>query len=76
MFWLDHASFNYSEPLGSQLSQRGEKEPFTLGVRDGILKTNIYFQQNMHGFIEFRVGVNDLVPGHEDMADVSVSERR
>jgi hypothetical protein len=74
-FYLDHASFNYSSPLGSQLAQRGEKEPFTLGLRDGVLRTNIYFQENMNGFIEFRVGVNDSAPGHSDMADVSVSNQ-
>ena len=65
--------FNYSEPLGTQLRQRGEKEPFTLWERDGVLRTNIYFQTNMQGYINFMVYVNDSDAKHFDRTNVSVS---
>ena len=62
-----------SEPLSSQLEGRGEDSPFTLGVRDGVVRTNIYFQQNMQGNIRFVVQVNDSTTEHFDRANVSVS---
>lgn len=73
MLYYIQEPFFYSEPLGKELQQRGEKEPFTIGQRDGILRTNIYFQQNMQGYIEFTVFINDSAPEHFDTANVSVS---
>ena len=62
-----------SEPLQSQLRQRGEREAFVVGEDDGLIKTNIYFQLNMNGYFEFQVSVNDSVAGRGDVASISVS---
>ncbi len=62
-----------SEPLKTQLSGVKNKPPFLLGAEEGILYTNIYFQPDMQGYFSFQVLVSDNIPGHSDLANISVS---
>ena len=64
--------FRISEPLGSRLRERGDDVPFSLGERDGIIRTNIYFQSDMQGYIEFEVKVEDNNPLHFHVSNMSV----
>ena len=73
MFYHLEEPFRVSEPLNSQLEERDEREPFTIGLLDGVIRTNIYFQESMEGYFEFGVYVNDSQPGHFDRSNVSVS---
>ena len=62
-----------TEPLRTQLRGVQNKAPFVLDSKTGILYTNIYFQPDMQGYFSFQIKVNDSVPGHSDVANVSVS---
>ena len=62
-----------TEPLRTQLRGVQNKDPFLLDTSTGTLFTNIYFQPDMQGYFSFQVKVNDSVPGHSDIANVSVS---
>lgn len=73
IFYYIQPPFRISEPLNSQLDDRNEQDPFTIGMLDGVIRTNIYFQENMQGYIEFVAFINDSSPEHYDRANVSVS---
>ena len=62
-----------TEPLRTQLQDVQNKAPFLLDPESGTLYTNVYFQPDMQGYFTFQVKVNDTVPGHSDLANVSVS---
>ena len=49
-----------------------DDDPFVIGEYDGIIRTNVYFQEDQEGYIEFVVKVNDSLPQHFDKANVSV----
>ena len=65
--------FRISHPLADRLRKMGDSTPFTQGEEDGMVRTNIYFQSDMQGYIDFEVKVLDSNPGHVDKANVSVS---
>ena len=67
--------FRITQPLETQLRQRGEKDVFRIGRHDGVIRTNIYFQADMQGYFEFVVIVNDSDKGHQDSTNVSVGLR-
>ena len=60
--------------LRAQIS--GETQVFKMDAVTGIVTTNIYFQQNMHGYFILHLKVEDGVDGHEDTADASVSNKQ
>ena len=62
-----------TEPLRTQLRGVQNKAPFVLDSQTGTLYTNIYFQPDMQGYFSFQIKVNDSIPGHSDVANVSVS---
>ena len=72
VFTIIHPIF-ITEPLRTQLRGVQNKAPFILDSQTGILYTNIYFQPDMQGHFSFQIKVNDSVPGHSDVANVSVS---
>lgn len=47
---------------------------FVAGEKDGILLTNIYFQENMQGYLNFDVMVRDWNESHSAVANVSVRQ--
>ena len=50
-----------------------DKQPFTVGQLDGLLKTNMYFIGSMQGYFSFEVQITDSVPAFYDRANVTVS---
>jgi len=65
-------SINPPFRFSPDLQNKFDTPPFIVGKQDGIVYTNVYFQQDMQGYIEFEVAVKDPVPGHITKANVSV----
>ncbi len=59
--------------FSSELQGRFDTPPFSLGIVDGIIRTDVYFQDDMQGYIQFKVNITDVNPEHVDEADISVS---
>lgn len=63
------SSFHITPQLENDLQG---KVPFTLDSNEGIIRTNVYFQELWQGYVEFSVSVNDSSPSHTGLANVSV----
>ena len=66
-------SINPPFRFSPDLQNKFDTPPFIIGKQDGIIYTNVYFQQDMQGYIEFEVVVQDSDVGHMSKANVSVS---
>ena len=65
--------FRITQPLETQLRQRGVDNVFRIGRQDGVIRTSTYFQADMQGRFEFVVMAKDASKGYQDSANVSVS---
>ena len=75
-----YTPIDITDTLSQQITS--DKPPFILHREKGLITTNIYFQQNMQGYFEFQVSVNNTEPPSStvvtnhfyDIANVSVSK--
>ena len=65
--------FRITQPLETQLRQRGVDDVFRIGRQDGVILTSTYFQADMQGRFEFVVMAKDPSKGFQDSANVTVS---
>ena len=54
-----------------------DDDPFVVGLEDGIVRTNVYFQEDQEGYIEFVVKVADpWIESYYHLANMSVRKEK